>query len=186
MNPGVIIRPAALALAVWSLLPALCANLQAQQQLTQIPRIGALHLGTVKAGAVPIEAFQHGLRELGYVEGKKDCRRYRYGECNEQRYASLATELVALKPAIIVVWGTDVTAVVKKATTTIPIVFALADRPDVLGLVGSLARPGGNVTGLTTLNFELSTKRLELLKETIPSLTRVSGWPWLILGCRSP
>ena len=164
-------RHGTLAVLLNACLFALCASSQAQ---FQIPRIGALHLGTVKAGAVPIEAFQRGLRELGYIEGKNIFVDYRYGEGTEQRYVSLATELVALKPAIIVVWGTDVTAVVKKATTSIPVVFALADRPDVLGLVGSLARPGGNVTGLTTLNFELSTKRLELLKETIPSLTRVS------------
>ena len=71
-------------------------------------------------------------------------------------------------------WGTDVAQAVKKTTSTVPVIFALADRPDLMGLVSSLAHPGGNVTGVTSLNFELSTKPLELLKETIPELTRVS------------
>jgi putative ABC transport system substrate-binding protein len=156
---------------VSALLIALISPADAQQQ---IPRIAALYLGTPKAGAVPIEAFQRGLRELGYVEGKNIFVEYRYAEGKEERYTSLAAELVALKPAVIVAWGTDVAAAVKKTTTTIPVVFALADRPDILGLVASLASPGGNVTGLTTLNFELSTKRLELLKEAIPDLSRVA------------
>jgi putative ABC transport system substrate-binding protein len=151
------------------------------QQSTNMPRIGALHLGTPKSGTVVIEAFQRGLRDLGYVEGKNIIVEYRYAEGKEERYTSLAAELVALKPALIVAWGTDVSAAVKKTTRTIPVVFALADRPDVLGLVTSLARPGGNLTGLTTLNFELSTKRLELLKETIPELARVA-----VLGMHHP
>ena len=137
----------------------------------QIPRIAALYFGTRKAGAVSIDAFQRGLRELGYIEGKTVAVDYRYADGKEDRYSSLAAELVALKPLVIVTWGTDLTAAVKKTTSTIPVVFAQADRPDLLGLVGSLARPGSNVTGLTTLNFELSTKRLELLKETLPDVT---------------
>lgn len=151
------------------------------QPLTNAPRIGALHLGTPKAASVHVEALQRGLRELGYIDGKNLLVDYRYAEGKEERYVSLAAELVALKPAVIVAWGTDVTAAVKKTTSTIPIIFALADRPDVLGLVSSLARPGANVTGLTTLNFELSTKRLELLKETIPDVSRV-----VVLGLHHP
>ena len=166
--------------ALCALLLAVCSSAQGQP-VTNIPRIGALHLGTPKAASVPIEAFQRGLRELGYVEGKNIVVEYRYADGKDERYGSLAAELVALKPAVIVAWGTDVTAAVKKTTTTIPVVFALADRPDVLGLVSSLARPGANITGLTTLNFELSTKRLELLKETIPNLTRVT-----VLGLHHP
>ncbi|HEX6438028.1 MAG TPA: ABC transporter substrate-binding protein [Candidatus Binatia bacterium] len=151
------------------------------QPVQPVVRVGALHLGTTKTAAVSIEAFQRGMRELGYTEGKNIVIDYRYGEGKEERYTSMAAELVALKPAVIVTWGTDVTAVVKKVTTAIPIVFALADRPDILGLVGSLSRPGANVTGVTTLNFELTTKRLELLKETIPGLARVA-----ILGLQHP
>lgn len=150
------------------------ALLTEAQQTGKIPHIGALHLGTPNVAAVAIEAFQRGLRELGYIEGKNLVVEYRYAEGKEERYALLAEELVALRPALIVAWGTDVAAAVKKTTSTIPVIFALADRPDVLGLVTSLARPGANLTGLTTLNFELSTKRLELLKETIPELTRVA------------
>ena len=163
-----------------ALLFAVCSSAQGQP-LTNIPRVGALHLGTLKAASVPIEAFQRGLRELGYVEGKNIVVEYRYADGKDEKYGLLAAELVALKPAVIVAWGTDVTAAVKKTTTTIPVVFALADRPDVLGLVSSLARPGANITGLTTLNFELSTKRLELLKEPIPNLTRVT-----VLGLHHP
>jgi putative ABC transport system substrate-binding protein len=153
---------------------------QAQRPANMV-RIGALHLGTQKTAAVMTDAFQRGLQAMGYVEGKNIAVDYRYAEGKEDRYVSLAKELVSIKPALIVAWGTDVAAAVKKTTTTIPVVFALADRPDVLGLVTSLARPGGNLTGLTTLNFELSTKRLELLKETIPELTRVA-----LLGMQHP
>jgi putative ABC transport system substrate-binding protein len=162
-----------------AMLFALRAPAEAQQ--ASIANIGVLHLGTPKAANVSIEAFRHGLRELGYFEGKNVGLHYRYAEGREEKYHSLGAELVALKPAVIVTWGTDVTAAVKKSTTTIPVVFALADRPDVLGLVASLSRPGANVTGLTTLNFELSTKRLELLKETIPELTRVG-----VIGLQHP
>ena len=151
------------------------------QSASSVPRIAVLHLGTAKAAAVSVEAFQRGMRELGYIEGKTFQAEYRYGEGREERYAALAAELLALKPAVIVTWGTDVTAAVKKVTMNVPIVFALADRPDVLGLVSSLSRPGANVTGLTTLNFELSTKRLELLKETVPGLTRA-----VVIGLQHP
>ena len=151
------------------------------QQSVKIPRIAALHLGTLKAAAPVVDAFQRGLRELGYLEGSTVNVDYRYAEGKSERYGALAVELVALKPALILVWGTDVAEAVKKTTSTVPVIFALADRPDVVGLVNSLARPGGNLTGLTSLNFELSTKRLELLKETIPELTRVA-----VLGMQHP
>jgi putative tryptophan/tyrosine transport system substrate-binding protein len=157
---------------VVALFSALSSAVDAQQPM-KIPRIGALHLGTSKAAEPVIEAFQRGLRELGYTPGSSVTLDYRYAEGKSERYAALASELVALKPALILVWGTDVAEAVKKATSTVPVIFALADRPDLMGLVSSLAHPGGNLTGVTSLNFELSTKRLELLKETIPELTRV-------------
>jgi len=118
-------------IALGAILLALSFRTEAQQP-TKIPRIGALHLGTPKVAAVAIEAFQQGLRELGYVDGKNIVLEYRYAEGKEERYVPLAAELVALKPALIVAWGTDVAAAVKKTTTTILVVFALADRPDVL------------------------------------------------------
>jgi len=148
-------------------------HLAVAQQAGKVPRIGALHLGTTRVAAPFVEAFERGLKQHGYTIGSNIIVEYRYAEGKTERYSQLAAELVALKPALIVVWGTDVAEAAKKTSATIPIVFALADRPDVLGLVSSLARPGGNLTGLTTLNFELTNKRLELLKETIPGLTRV-------------
>ena len=174
------VKPAHMGSVFGALFLAVCSPVQGQPS-TNTYRIGALHLGTPKIASVSIEPFQRGLRELGYVEGKNLVVDYRFAEGKQESYTSLAIELVALKPAVIVAWGTDVAAAVKKTTTTIPIVFALADRPDVLGLVASLARPGANLTGLTTLNFELSTKRLELLKETIPDLRRVT-----VLGLHHP
>jgi len=143
------------------------------QSRGKVPHIGALHLGTTNVAAPFIQSFERGLKELGYVIGSNILVEYRYAEGKAERYSQLAAELIALKLALIVVWGTDVAEAAKKTSTTIPIVFALADRPDVLGLVNSLARPGGNLTGLTTLNFELTNKRLELLKEIIPGLSRV-------------
>jgi ABC-type uncharacterized transport system substrate-binding protein len=173
-------RKEIIGLALSGMYFALCSPLQAQQP-TKTPRIGALHLGTTKVAAVVVEAFERGLRELGYVVGSNILVEYRYAEGKAASYPRLAAELVALKPALIVVWGTDVAEAVKRTTATVPVVFALADRPDVLGLVTSLAHPGANLTGLTTLNFELSNKRLELLKETIPALTRV-----VVLGMQHP
>jgi putative ABC transport system substrate-binding protein len=142
------------------------------QQAGKVPRIGALVQAT--PGYPPIEGFRQGLRELSYVEGGNIVVEYRYAEGKPDRYGALAAEVVRLKPDVIVVWGTEFTQAVRRATPTIPIVFALADRPVEMGLVANLARPGGNVTGLTTLSFELSTKRLELLKEVLPKLTRVA------------
>jgi putative tryptophan/tyrosine transport system substrate-binding protein len=162
-------RPAILATVI---LLAVAVITEAQQP-AKIPRIGALHLGTTKVAAPFLEAFEHGLKDLGYVIGSNLLVEYRYADGKAERYSQLVSELVTLKPALIVVWGTDVAEAAKRTTTTVPIVFALADRPDVLGLVSSLARPGSNLTGLTTLNFELTNKRLELLKEIIPGLTRV-------------
>jgi ABC-type uncharacterized transport system substrate-binding protein len=151
----------------------LAAPLAAQAQPAgKVPRIGALVVAT--PGYPPIEGFRQGLRELGYVEGGNIVVEYRYAEGKADRYGALAAEMVRLKPDVIVVWGTEFTQAVRRATPTIPIVFALTDRPVEMGLVANLARPGGNVTGLTSLSFELSAKRLELLKEALPKLTRVA------------
>ncbi len=142
------------------------------EQTSKVPRIEALVVAT--AAYPPVEGFRQGLRELGYVEGGNIVVAYRYAEGKTDRYGALAAEVVRLKPDVIVVWGTELALAVRRATPTIPIVFALADRPIEMGLVATLARPGGNVTGLTTLSFELSAKRLELLEETLPRLTRVA------------
>jgi len=143
------------------------------QQPTKIPRIGYLS-GTVSLSSVRFEAFRRGLRELGYVEGKNIIIEFRYAEGKLDRLPALAAELVRLKVDIIVTPGGAVTRVAKEATVTIPIVMTQDTDPVANGFVASLARPGGNITGLSTLAPELSGKRLELLKETIPKLSRLA------------
>jgi ABC-type uncharacterized transport system substrate-binding protein len=142
------------------------------QSAGKVPRIGALVVAS--PGYPPVDGFRRGLHELGYVEGGNIVVEYRYAEGKADRYDALAADVVGLKPDAIVVWGTEFAQAVRRATPAIPIVLALADRPVEMGLVANLVRPGGNVTGLTTLNFELSAKRLELLKEVLPKLSRVA------------
>jgi putative ABC transport system substrate-binding protein len=121
-----------------------------------------------------IEAFRQGLRELGYVEGKNIVIEWRSTEDKPDRLPALATELVSLKVDVIVTGGPSATRAAKGATSTIPIVMSTDPDPVANGFVASLARPGGNITGLATLAPELSGKRLELLKETVPKLSRVA------------
>ena len=144
------------------------------QQPTKIPRIG--HLATTSLPLVParIEAFRQGLRELGYVEGKNIVIEWRYAEGKPDRLPALAAELVRLKVDVIVTGGPAATRAAKEATSTIPIVMAQDSDPVGSGFVASLARPGGNITGLATLAPELSGKQLELLKEIVPKLSRVA------------
>ena len=118
-----------------------------------------------------VEAFREGLRDLGYIEGKNILVEYRYIEGKRDRIPGLVAELVQLKVDILVVTAAFLTA--KQSTKTIPIVMAINANPVALGLIDSLARPGGNITGLTTLNRELSGKRLELFKEVVPGISRV-------------
>ena len=144
------------------------------QQPTKIPRIGFLGGGSASANAGRVEAFRQGLRELGYVEGKNIVIEQRWAEGKLDRLAVLAAELVRLKVDIIVSAGPTVTRVAKEAAVTIPIVMGFDDDPVGSGFVASLARPGGNITGLSALSPELSGKQLELLKEIIPRLSRVT------------
>ena len=144
------------------------------QQPTKIPRIGYLTAGSLSAQSARIEAFRQGLRELGYAEGKNFVIEYRYAEGKFDRLPELAAELVRLKVDIIVSAGPIVTRAAKEATVTIPIVMAQDADPVGSGFVASLARPGGNITGLSSLSPELSGKRLELLKEIVPRLSRVA------------
>jgi putative ABC transport system substrate-binding protein len=146
----------------------------AAQQPTKAPRIGYLSGGSLSVGSVRREAFRRGLRERGYVEGKDIVIEYRYGEGKLDRLPGLASELVQLKVNVIVTGGGTVTRVAKELTTTIPIVMAFDNDPVGNGFVGSLARPGGNITGLSTHYPEISGKQLELLKETVPKLSRVA------------
>src|SRR6059036_2145557 len=156
-----------------ALIPASVQLVEAQQP-KKIAKIGYLLASTPAAAAHNIEAFRQGMRELGYVEGKTLVLEVRYGEARAERIAELARELVGLKVDVIVA-STDVAiAAVNQETQTIPIVMAISSDPVGTGLVASLARPGGNVTGNSTISPELSGKRLELLMEVVPGLSRVA------------
>jgi ABC-type uncharacterized transport system substrate-binding protein len=167
-------RVSVFALALCALLFALCVSVEAQRP-TKIPRIGFLAATSVATIPGRREAFRQGLRELGYVEGKNLIVEYRYAEGQLDHVPALASELVRLKVDIIVSGGSAVTRPVKETTTTVPIVMAQDTDPVGNGFVASLARPGGNITGLSLLAPELSGKQLELLKEIVPKLSRVVG-----------
>ena len=160
-------------LTLCAMLCALCAIAEAQQP-TKILRIGFLTGNFPSAIAERTEAFQQGLRELGYVEGKSIVIEYRYAEGKLERLPTLAAELVRLKVDVIVTAGPAATRPAKEATVTIPIVMGQVNDPVGNGFVASLARPGGNITGLATLGPEISGKHLELMKETVPKLSRVA------------
>jgi putative tryptophan/tyrosine transport system substrate-binding protein len=143
------------------------------QQAGKIPRIGFLDGSTASGSAVLWDAFRQEMRKLGWIEGKNLTIEYRFAEQKNEHMPELAADLVRLKVDLIVVSGITAALAAKKATTTVPIVMTRAGDPVALGLVASLARPGGNVTGLSSLSFELITKRLEVLKDAVPKLARV-------------
>ena len=149
----------------------LCSSAEAQKP-TKIPRIGFLSNNTVPTAWR--EAFRQGLADLGHVEGKNIVIEYRSAEGKLDRLPTLAAELVGLKVDVIVTLGSDITRAAKQATVKIPIVMAQNSDPVANGFVSSLARPGGNITGLANLAPELSGKRLELLTDTVPKLSRVA------------
>jgi putative ABC transport system substrate-binding protein len=145
----------------------------AAQPSANVPRIGYLFPGP-RGFWLSIEAFQRGLRELNYVEGQNIAIEYRFAEGNPEQLPELAAELVRMRVDVIVADGTQAALAAKHATTTIPIVMRGVTDPVQSGLVTSLARPGGNITGATTLAADLSGKRLELLKEIVPNLSRIA------------
>src|SRR5215510_10224513 len=165
---------AILSLAVGCLFSAIGFSTEAQQP-KKVPRIGFLGGESSFFYAVRIDAFRQGLNELGYIEGKNIVIEYRYAEGKLDRLPALAKELVGLKSDVIVAAPTPSVLAAKKASATIPIVFVGVGDAVGSGLVASLARPGENITGLTILNPELSGKRLELLKEALPSVIRVAA-----------
>ncbi|MDP2602426.1 MAG: ABC transporter substrate-binding protein [Deltaproteobacteria bacterium] len=150
------------------------------QQPARSPRIGILLPPSASFNSARVEAFRQRLRELGYVEGKNIFFEYRYAEGKLERLPDLAAELVRLKVDVIVTAGPAGPAA-KKATATIPIVFATFADPVGSGIVSSLARPGGNITGLSLMTPDLDGKRLELLKESFPKVTRVA-FLWMPSG----
>src|SRR5215813_7152658 len=165
-----------LALSFAAVLSALCGSAQAQQT-SKIFKIGYLDNSTASGSAVLVEAFRQELSKLGWIEGKNITIEYRFAEQKNERLPELVADLVRLKVDVIVGTSTTSALAAKNATTTIPIVMTNAGDPVGTGLVASLARPGGNVTGLSSLTPELNTKRLEVLKDAVPRLARV-GFLW--------
>jgi putative ABC transport system substrate-binding protein len=160
-------------LPLCALLLALSFPAQAQQP-KKVPRIGFVSpLGDPKTPGPSVEAFRRGLRDLGYIEGKNIVVEYRYTEGKGDRNPSLVAELVQLKVDVLVVPGPGGIQAAKQATKTIPIVILSQEDPVAAGYIDSLARPGGNITGLTRLTRELSGKRLELLTQVVPKISRV-------------
>jgi len=159
-------------LALSAMLFALCGSVDAQQS-GKIFRIGILDSSTASGSAILWEAFQQELRKFGWIEGKNITIEYRFAEQKPERLPELATDLVRLKVDLIVVTSSVPALAAKKATTTIPIVMTNPADPVGAGLVASLARPGGNVTGNSSLSPELNSKRLEILKDAISRLSRV-------------
>src|SRR5713226_3652721 len=153
---------------------AACGAVAQTQQSTKVPRIGFLGSLSPSAISARIEAFRQGLRELGYVEGKNIVIEWRYAGGNTERLPDLAADLVRLKVDVIVTGGPSVNRFAKEATATIPIVLAFDNDPVGNGFAASLARPGGNITGLSTHYPEISGKQLELLREIVPNLSRVA------------
>jgi ABC-type uncharacterized transport system substrate-binding protein len=161
-----------MALAGFSLLLAAKAP---AQQAAKVPRIGFLAVGSREGRAFLIEGFLQGLREHGYVEGQNIVIEYRFSEDRDDRLPALAAELVALKVRLILASGTPASFAAQQATSTIPIVMGgVAADPVETGLVASLARPGGNITGMSMMTSDLGGKRLELLKQIVPGLARVA------------
>jgi putative ABC transport system substrate-binding protein len=163
---------AAVFIALCSLLLAPCFPADAQQP-EKIFRIGYLDPSTASGSAVLVDAFRQELSKLGWIEGKNITIEYRFGDGKSKRRPELAADLVRLKVDLIVVTDTPASLAVKSATSTIPIVMVSVGDPVAAGLVASLARPGGNVTGLSNLGLDLNTKRLEILKDAVPKLARV-------------
>jgi ABC-type uncharacterized transport system substrate-binding protein len=153
----------------------LAAPLAAEAQQTgKVPRIGFLSPASSTTAPHVVEAFRQGLRDLGYVEGQNIVVEYRYANGKAEALPDLAAELVSLEVDVIVASGTPGPLAAKSATKTIPIVMASAGDPVRTGLVASLARPGGNVTGLSTLTPDLGGKRLQFVKELLPGVARVA------------
>ena len=161
-----------LCVAVCAMLFALWSVAEAQQS-KKVPRIGILAAQSRSSSSSRIEAFRKGLAELGYMEGRSIALEDRYADGQLERLPDLAAEVVRLNVDVLLALGLPAASAAKQVTTTIPIVFTGGD-PVRTGLVASLARPGGNVTGLSDATVDVSTKRLELLKEVVPTLSRVA------------
>ena len=147
--------------------------LVARAQQARVWRIGVLETVSPAMNAANFDAFRRGLRELGYIEGQNYVIEYRSAEGRAERFADFAAELVRLPVDLIVTRGTPAARAAKEATTKIPVVMAAIGEPLGVGVVASLARPGGNITGFSAFVTELSAKRVEILRETFPGISRV-------------
>jgi putative ABC transport system substrate-binding protein len=140
----------------------------------KIPRVGFMGNSTAALEGNLVGSFRDGLRELGYEEGRNIIIEYRWAEGNYERFPALVAELIAAKVDVIVTAGTPAALAMKKATTTVPLVMVAVGDPVGTGLVPSLARPGGNITGLSSIAPDLEGKRLDLLREIVPTLSHVA------------
>ena len=176
-HSGAVLKSASrnlkIVIGLGAILFALCPLVEAQQS-AKIAKIGYLAASYSSAASPNIESFRQGLMKFGYVEGKNITIEYRYAEGKLARLEDLAAELVRLKVDIIVAASTPGVSAAKNTTTEIPIVFHTINDPVAIGIVASLARPGGNITGITMGGAELYGKRLELLKDTVPKLSRAA------------
>ena len=146
----------------------------AAQEARKLPKVGFLGNSTATLEANLVGPFREGLRDLGYVEGRDILIEYRWAEGQYERFPALIAELIALKVDVIVTAGTPATQAVKKATTSVPLVMVAVGDPVATGIVASLTRPSGNITGLTSIAEETEGKRLELLREVLPTVSRVA------------
>jgi ABC-type uncharacterized transport system substrate-binding protein len=172
-SPWSVVSKAILSFTLSAMLLALCAIAEAQQP-KEVPRIGFLAATSASSNLARVEAFRQGMRELGYLEGQNIIIEYRYAEDKPDQVSNLVAELIRHKVEVIVTGGPLATRPAKKATATIPIIMAFDSDPVENGFVASLARPGGNISGLSALSPEISGKQLELLKEIVPRLSRVA------------
>lgn len=166
MNKSVVFFLLALILAA--------VNPAEAQQTNKVPRIGFLGNSTAALEANLVRPFRDGLRDLGYVEGQNILIEYRWAEGKYERFPALIAELIALKVDVVVTAGTPATQAYQKARTSIPLVMVAVGDPVGTGIVASLNRPGGNITGLTSISPELESKRIELLREVIPKLSHIA------------
>ena len=168
-----VARRTAVRFTTWLLTLTLCVHAEAQER-RKIPHVGVVSGAAASTDAPNHEAFMQGLTELGYIKDKNILIEFRFAEGNRARFAEFAAEMVRLKMDVIVAGGATGVREAMKATKTIPIVMSNVSDPVALGFVSSLAKPGGNVTGLSTQAPELGGKRLELLKEILPNVSRVA------------